>query len=184
MDQAGTGEPRRPSTTPRGRREMESFANDAHEKQGVAVQVCVKTVMLKKKGIRLSVVCLIVFSPPPSLNAEKDNSLRSSGRGCTGVAPATRSTTSECATASSSGSTTAKASHTPPSTLTRSELARKSLQRVDRQVDNTPGVASLPVRPGIVLLTAALVHCCCVSSQFDKCKKNDIRLSYVCPVKM
>lgn len=44
---------------------MESFANDAHEKQGVAVQVCVKTVMLKKKGIRLSVVCLIVFFPPP-----------------------------------------------------------------------------------------------------------------------
>lgn len=65
MDQAGTGEPRRPSTTPRGRGEMESFANDAHEKQGVAVQVCVKTVMLKKKGIRLSVVCLIVFFPPP-----------------------------------------------------------------------------------------------------------------------
>lgn len=143
----------------------------------------------KKKKKRYQAFCrmsdFVCF--PPSLNAEKDNSLRSSGRGCTGVAPATRSTTSECATASSSGSTTAKASHTPPSTLTRSELARKSLQssfQDARQVDNAPGVARLSVRPGIALSRAALVHCCCVSSQFDKCKKNDIRLSHVCPVKM
>lgn len=182
MDQAGTGEPRRPSR-PRGAGGRWRVLQMMLTKNRVSLFRFVSRLLKKKRYQAFCRMFDCVFSPP-SLNAEKDNSLRSSGRGCTGVAPATRSTTSECATASSSGSTTAKASHTPPSTLTRSELARKSLQRVDRQVDNTPGVASLPVRPGIVLLTAALVHCCCVSSQFDKCKKNDIRLSYVCPVKM
>lgn len=55
------------------------------------------------------------------LNPEKDSSRRSSGSACTAAARATRSTTSDCATASSSESIAARASRTPPFTLTRSE---------------------------------------------------------------
>lgn len=59
------------------------------------------------------------------MDAEKGSSLRSSGSGCTDVARATRSTTSDCVTASSSESITAKASHTPPFMPTRSEWTCK-----------------------------------------------------------
>lgn len=63
--------------------------------------------------------CLVLF---PGLNAGKDNSLLSSGRGCMVAVPAMRSTTSSCVTASSLESIMAKASHTLLFMLTRSEL--------------------------------------------------------------
>lgn len=76
------------------------------------------------KGIRFTYPSY-VWLYFPWMDAEKDNSLRSSGRGCTDVAPATRSTTSVFLTASSLESIMAKASHTPPFMLTRSELTCK-----------------------------------------------------------
>lgn len=63
--------------------------------------------------------CFMLF---PWLNAGKDNSLLSSGRGCMAAALAMRSITSSCVTASSLESIMAKASHTLLFMLTRSEL--------------------------------------------------------------
>lgn len=63
--------------------------------------------------------CLVLF---PGLNAGKDNSLLSSGRGCMVAVPAMRSITSSCVTASSLESIMAKASHMLLFMLIRSEL--------------------------------------------------------------
>ena len=70
-------------------------------------------------------LCVLIVFFFHWIHEEKDNSHRSSGRGCMDVAPAMRSTTSDCVTASSLESIMAKASHMRPFMLTRSELTCK-----------------------------------------------------------
>lgn len=76
------------------------------------------------------------------MNPEKDSSLRSSGRGCTDAALATRSTTSDWVTASSSESITAKASPTPPFMLTRSELTLRLKRLRMKSTNRFPAVVT------------------------------------------